>query len=197
MRRAAALLLLAACAHQPPPASRKYTVVMAGHVAGSQTVATNGRQRTIDFEFNARGRGPKIHTVITTDARSITTSLTTSGNDYLKAPVSETFASRAWSNGAERGASNDGNAMYVSMVGPPEEEAVLARALLAAPGHKLALLPAGEASIRKLGELDLHGRRVAAYDIAGLAFSPAAIWLDDQNEFFADASAWQSVVAEG
>ncbi|MEA2338054.1 MAG: hypothetical protein QOE82_2061, partial [Thermoanaerobaculia bacterium] len=134
---------LAACAHTTPPQTRAF--ILGGHRAGEEKVITSGGTRTVDFEYKDRGRGPKTHSVISTDARSITTSLKTEGNDYFKAPVSETFANGAWSNGAETGSAAS-SAFYVSMYGPPEETAVLARALLAAPNQKLALLPAGEAS---------------------------------------------------
>ena len=169
----------------------KYTVIMAGHPAGAQTVAVDGATRTIDFEFNDRGRGPKTHTVMSSG------SMTTTGVDYLKVPVNETFAGGKWSNGAEAGSSANGKALYASMYGPPEENAAIARALLAAPNHKLPLLPAGEASIRKLGELTVDGKKLTAYDIYGFGFSPAALWLDDKNELFASASSWLSIIAEG
>jgi len=174
----------------------KYTVIMAGHPAGTQTVTVDGAKRTVDFDYNDRGRGPKTHSVMT--RRSIETS----GNDYFKAAVSESFASGKWSNGAETGsvaapAPGAAAAFYVSMYGPPEELAALARALLAAPGRKLPLLPAGEASIKKLGTLTVDGQRLTAYDLAGLGFSPIAIWLDAKNELFASASSWLSVIAEG
>src|SRR5947208_924513 len=144
----------------------KYTVIMAGHPAGAQAVTVEGAKRTVDFEFNDRGRGPKTHTVMSPGA------MTTTGVDYLKAPVNETFANGKWSNGAENGSSANAKALYASMYGPPEENASIARALLAAPGHKLALLPAGEASLRKLGELTVDGKRLTAYDIYGFGFSP-------------------------
>ena len=126
---------------------------------------------------------------MTTDAHSITTSLKTDGNDYFKAPVSETFANGAWSNGAEKGSAAS-NAFYVSMYGPPEETAVLARALLAAPDQKLALLPAGEASIRSVGELTVSAggksQHVTCYEISGLGFTPSPVWLDDRQRALRD-----------
>src|SRR5437667_326145 len=67
----------------------KYTVVMAGHPAGSEMVTVKETTRTIDFEYNDRGRGPKTHTVMAPG------SIVVSGVDYFKAPVSETFADGA------------------------------------------------------------------------------------------------------
>ncbi|HEV7570090.1 MAG TPA: hypothetical protein VGQ21_01205, partial [Thermoanaerobaculia bacterium] len=189
---------LAACAHTTPPQTRAF--ILGGHRAGQETVTTSGRTRTVDFEFNDRGRGPKTHTMIMTDAHAITTSLKTEGNDYFKAPVDETFANGAWSNGAEKG-NAAANAFYVSMYGPPEETAVLARALLAAPNQKLALLPAGEASIRHVGELNVStggkSQHITCYEISGLGFTPSPVWLDDRRELFASASSWSSVIADG
>jgi len=188
---------LAACAHTTPPQTRAF--ILGGHRAGQETVATRGNARTIDFEFTDRGRGPKTHTEMTTDAHSVTTSLKTEGNDYLKAAVNETFADGAWSNGAENGKGTSG--FYVSMYGPPEETAVLARALLAAPNQKIALLPAGEASIRRVGELNVSAggktQHVTCYEISGLGFTPSPVWLDDRRELFASASSWSSVIADG
>jgi len=172
---------------------------MGGHRAGTETVTTQGNTRTIDFEFNDRGRGPKTHTVMSTDAHSVTASLKTDGNDYFKVPVAETFANGAWSNGAESGNAKAG--FFVSMYGPPEETGVLARALLAAPNQRLALLPAGEASIRKVGELNVSAggktQHITCYEISGLGFTPSPVWLDDRKELFASASSWSSVIADG
>jgi imidazolonepropionase-like amidohydrolase len=209
--RLLALLIAAsaACAHHTlapiaPPSTAPQTrvFIMGGHHAGTETVFASGNTRTIDFEFNDRGRGPKTHSVLTTDAHSITSSLRTNGNDYFKVPVEETFANGAWSNGAEKGAAPAGsNVFFVSMYGPPEEIAVLARALLAAPEHRLALLPAGEASIRKVGELaasaDGRTQHITCYEINGLGFTPSPVWLDDRNELFASVSSWSSIIADG
>src|ERR1043166_3982360 len=79
----------------------KYTVIMAGHPAGAQTVSVDGATRTVDFDFTDRGRGPKTHTVMSPG------SMTTTGVDYLKVPVNETFANGKWSNGAEGGSGAD------------------------------------------------------------------------------------------
>jgi imidazolonepropionase-like amidohydrolase len=200
MRRPLAVLFaltLAACAHTTPPQTRAF--ILGGHRAGEEKVTTSGNTRTIDFQFNDRGRGTKTHTVMTTDTRSVTMSLKTDGNDYFKAPVDETFANGAWSNGAENGSGKTG--FYVSMYGPPEETAVLARALLAAPDQKIALLPAGEASIRNVGELNVSAggktQHVTCYEIGGLGFTPSPVWLDDHHELFASASSWSSVITDG
>lgn len=201
-------LFAAACATQTPqqvsapaprPDSLRYTVLMSTNTAGSQVVARNGDEETIDFEFNDRGRGPKSHTVTRLDARGVPVSLVTTGNDYFKQQVEEhldtTGGTATWKNNAENGSTSAG-AFFTSMYGAPEEAAILARALLK-NGGTMDLLPAGKASIRKAGDATLRGTHVTAYEISGLGFSPLEIWLDDDLNLFGSVSSWQSVIREG
>jgi len=192
--------LFTACAHQPAQQqTRRYTILMAGNKAGSQVVTTRGGEVAVDFEFNDRGRGPKTHTVMRVDERGLPVSVVTTGNDYYKTNIEERLTTAAdkvtWKNTSESGEGEAGR-FYSSMYGPPEESAVLARAALQA-GGRLALHPGGEASIRKVGEEDLHGTRVSAYEIVGLGFQPYEIWLDDRLQFFGTVSSWFSTIREG
>src|SRR4051812_22036439 len=185
----------------------RYSVLMMGKPAGAQTsnVKPDGA-REFTFEFSDRGRGPKLTTSIKLDSAGLPVSLDTTGNDYLKAPVAESFTFAdgvaRWKNTAEAGEKRlTSNAFYNSMNGAPEEFALLARALLKSPNKRLPLLPEGEASIERTGELTLKDggreRRVVSYEVSGLGFTPSTIWLDDDNSFFADVSSWLSVVREG
>src|SRR5205823_2553585 len=76
-----------------------------------------------------------------------------------------------------------------------------ARALLAAPGHHLALLPEGEATIEKRGELKVNAggqsRTVIQCAITGLDFSPSPVWLDPDGTFFAASFGWITIIREG
>lgn len=190
-------LLCAACATQP--STQRYTVLMSTNPAGSQVVTTRGNETTVDYEFNDRGRGPKLHTVMRVDGRGVPVSLETTGNDYLKTNVEERLTTTgdqvAWKNAAESGQGQAG-AFYSSMYAPPEESAALARALLKA-GGKLALHPGGEATIRKAGEESLRGTHVTAYEIGGLGFTPFEVWLNDDLRLFGTVSSWSSTIREG
>ncbi len=189
-------LLFVACSTQ---STHRYTVLMSTNPAGAQVVTTRGSETTVDYEFNDRGRGPKLHTVMRVDTHGVPVSLETTGNDYLKTKVEERLTATgdqvAWKNTAESGKGQAG-AFYSSMYGPPEESAALARALLKA-GGKLALHPGGEATIRKVGEENLRGTHVTAYEIAGLGFTPFEVWLDDDLNLFGTVSAWSSTIREG
>jgi cytosine/adenosine deaminase-related metal-dependent hydrolase len=185
----------------------RYSVLMLGKHAGSQTsnVKPDGA-REFAFEYSDRGRGPKLTTSIRLDAEGIPVSLNTVGNDYLKAPVAESFTFEngvaRWKNTAEAGEKKlVAGAFYSSMNGAPEEFALLAQALLKSKTKRLPLLPEGEASIERTGELTLQDgaktRRVVSYEISGLGFTPSTIWLDEDNSFFASVSSWLSVIREG
>ena len=201
LKTAAFLLLFAsACAHRPvQDNTRRYSVLMSTNVAGKQVVTTRGNETVVEYEFNDRGRGPKTHTVITLDERGIPSSMTVTGNDYMKQSVSEQLTTAGdvatWKNSAEAGEAKAGG-FYSSMYGPPEELGILARALLKA-GGRLPVYPAGEATIRKVGEETVKGTHVVAYEIGGLGFTPFEVWLDDDLNFFATVSSWSSTIREG
>lgn len=189
------------------PHVTRYAVLMSGRPAGFQTTTVgDGGERLYAFEYNDRGRGPKLSTRVRLGEGHIPTLLETTGNGYLKEPVDERFSlaggRASWKNRAEQGAKEvRSRAFYVSMSGAPEEAALLAQALLAAPGGRLALLPEGEASIRRAGELQVEaaGRKlkVVHYLIAGLGFTPISVWLDEGQNFFATGGTWFAVVREG
>ncbi|WP_407351214.1 amidohydrolase family protein [Luteimonas sp. R10] len=83
----------------------------------------------------------------------------------------------------------------------PETDGVLARALLQAPEHKLALLPAGEARLEAAGTLDIATAKgpktLSLYRISGLDFTPRSVWLDADGNTAAliTASGWFSVLS--
>src|SRR5262249_2987449 len=185
----------------------RYTFVLSGNKAGFASSSRNADgSLQIHFEFNDRGRGPSINERIVAGKDGIPTEIEIKGNDYMKAPVQERFnlrgAKASWKNRAEEGEKSvTGKAFYVSISGAPEEAAFLAQALLAAPGHKLRLLPEGEASIEKRGELKVaaggQSRTVVQYAVTGLGFAPSPVWLEPDGKFFASVSTWSSIVPEG
>lgn len=206
MKKSSVLVLflfgIACATSQPAPpreTTRRYSVVMSTNNAGSQVVTTSGNETTVDFEYNDRGRGPKTHTVVRVDDKGVPVSMETTGNDYYKAAIEEHLTTSGttatWKNTSESGEGNAG-AFYSSMYGPPEESAMLARALIRA-GGRLHVHPGGEASIRKVGDATVKGMHVNAYEISGLGFAPFEVWLDDQNEYFGSVSSWLSTIREG
>lgn len=205
-RPVALILTLAAAVAAAAPARRDDQILIQGIVAGSQTVAAQGTDSVrAEYSFNDRGRGDHIVATWKLDAAGVPIEYSASGNDYMKAAVTESFrvagGKATWRNRAEHGEKAvTGEAFYVPNNAPPEFTGVLARALLKAPGHTLPLLPAGEARITPAGSVSLpagSGLRseLTHYEISGLDFGPTSIWLDADGNTTASLSGWFSVVA--
>jgi hypothetical protein len=176
-----------------------------GKTAGSE-VDTYGPGGHIDstFEFNDRGRGPKIeaHYILASDGSPLRTDIT--GNDYLKAPVDEHFAVEAgvghWKSTSENGHA-PAPGFYVSNNGPAAESAFLVSALLKAKEAPVTLFPAGEARLERMTDVTVesHGQKlhVTEFAITGLSFEPQTVWLDDDQHFFASPGKWFAFLREG
>lgn len=197
----------AAAQQQPAPADTvRYTIVSAGRTTGRvlEWREADGTLGTF-MEYNDRGRGPRVRTRARVDAAGLPVWMEAEGVNYFKAPVRETFQLRdgraIWQNSADQGeAPVPGPAWYSAETASPPQ-ALLARALLNAPGRALPLIPAGRVRIDSLSELRVSAggrtRRVAQYAIHGFGFQPWTLWLDEDREFFANGGDWLASVREG
>src|SRR5262249_24633606 len=111
-----------------PADARRYSMLLSGNLAGvlAAWVTPDGAHHTF-FAFNDRGRGPSILTRVVLDRSGIITELDASGNDYLKAPVSERFRSAAgkasWTSDSEKGEKTlTAPALYVPISGTLADE---------------------------------------------------------------------------
>jgi hypothetical protein len=180
-------------------------IVIQGNQAGTQTVEAqpDGSVRA-EYSYNDRGRGDHIIATWKLDSAGVPTEYAGRGNDYMKAPIEEHFEIKdshaSWKNRSEQGEKAvNGEEFYLPMNAPPQFFAVLARALLKTPNHKLRLLPAGEASIeqaQKITSPSGKGGELTEYRVTGLGFSPQPIWLD-HNSTSVSVSSWFSVVPDG
>jgi imidazolonepropionase-like amidohydrolase len=182
----------------------RYSILFSNNTAGSEA-DTYHPDGSIDstFEFNDRGRGPKLAAryVIRADGLPLGTDIT--GYDYLKARVDEHFfienGVAHWKSTSENGQAAPG--FYISNNGPTAEQALLVAALLKAKGAPVRLLPAGEASLERLANTTVedHGQKVhlTEYAITGLSFEPQLLWLDDDQHFFASPGKWGAVLRQG
>jgi len=202
------LLLIGAsvvCFGAGGPLTLRYTITANGKATGSEvdTYLPNGHVECT-FEFNDRGRGPKISAKYVLDGNGIPIKVDETGNDYLKAPVDEHFEVKdglaRWKSTAEHGEAAAGP-FYVSNNGAAAETAFLVAAIEKANGKPVRLLPAGEGRLEKLTDLTVedHGEKmhVTDYAITGLAFEPQTVWLDDDLHFFASPGTWFAFLREG
>jgi imidazolonepropionase-like amidohydrolase len=179
---------------------RSDTILIQGNPAGTQSVQTDPAGNTqVEYSYNDRGRGDHITATWKLNTVGVPTKYDAHGNDYMKAPVEERFEIKEgkahWKNRSEEGEQViSGEAFYVPANPPPEFLGVLGRALIKAPGHKLPLLPAGEASIEESGKLKIGKTELIQYRIIGLGFTPQAVWLDHNGNTAASVSSWFSVI---
>ena len=189
------------------PREIHYGFLFSGNRAGSAAMRTEPDGTLVcTFEFNDRGRGSNTTSRYRLDGKGIPVSLETTGVDYWKNPVDEKFqrtGSRvSWRNSSEKvNQEAPPAAFFASLNAPPQEAALLARALLAAPDHRLPLLPTGEARLEEVTaeKVQMAGRSqtVHLYSIAGLGFTPGYVWLDDDRELFASVGGWAAIFREG
>jgi imidazolonepropionase-like amidohydrolase len=183
----------------------RYSIVSNGTTVGSEVdTYTAGGNVDSAYEFNDRGRGPKItaHYVLAPDSMPLLANIT--GVDYLKAPVDERFSVdnglSHWKSSAEDGHATAAG-FYVSINGPSAEIAFLVQALSKAKDKSVRLFPAGEARLQRLQDaaIESHGQRlhVTEYAITGLSFTPVTVWVDDEGHFFGTPGKWGACLREG
>ena len=207
MRLAAACLTLfvlgTAHAETTP---RTYTVLLLGNRAGVQSCTSVRAETRCTFSFNDRGRGPALETTFAVGRDSIPVRIAITGHNYLKDRVDESFVfekGRArWKSTVEAGeASLAAPALYLPFDAVPEADAVLVRALRAAKGNALPLLPAGEARLEGSSRLDLsvggRTRSVTRFDVVGLGLEAQHVFLDEHGDLFASGGSWLLTIREG
>ncbi|MBK5189783.1 MAG: hypothetical protein JJD97_16185, partial [Gemmatimonadaceae bacterium] len=200
-----ALVPAARAAAQQRADTAHYVVLFSGRPAGEyREWWTNGELYSV-YEYNDRGRGPHEEATLRLGDGGVPTSLAIMGHGYLKDSVAERFTNdggtATWSASSEHGTlANAGRAYYIANAESPVGTQLLVRAALA-NGGRVPLLPSGEATVEKSGEMTItvNGApvHVVRYDVGGLGFSPFTLWTDDGAAHFATVSGWSSVVPAG
>jgi imidazolonepropionase-like amidohydrolase len=196
-----------------PTDTARYVVLFSDRPAGYLKQWTSGGEQHTEYEFNDRGRGPHLVERVRVNERGLPIALEIAGHNYWKDSVIERFSMEGdaarWMNRVEGPTGAGGFAVapraagrfYVTIDGTPSEGARLLRALQAAPGQRLPLIPAGEARLERVGERTVQtkgGPRTAVhYMVSGLGFSPWSVWLDRDGNHFASVSSWSSIIPEG
>jgi Amidohydrolase family len=232
MRFLQKLLLLAVCAvcfatnlalaQTGAATSAAYTVLSQNKPSGKQTVErlADGKLK-VSFSYRDNGRGPDIFEEIAIGKTGQMESFVATGKSTFGAPIDETFkrvdGKATWKSKADAGEqSGVASALYVPVESSIEVFAITARALLRAPGNKLAALPGGQLSIAKIRETSVSAgppagspvssqkATVTLYSVAGLSLEPSYIWLrsdpkagNDGNAFFAIVSPGFAVIQAG
>lgn len=195
----------AAAAAGAEPRTVEYVILSNGKPAGHELDRFSAHDHVdSEFEFNDRGRGPKIAAHYEFGADGLPSRIDISGVNYLKAPVDEHLLlvghELKWSSAAEKGASTS-RGYYFSMDGVSAVElAAFVRAASRA-GKTLPLLPGGAAQYEVLAETTVTDHGASAHlreiGVTGLDFEPVTLWVDDDGTFFASPGTWFAVLRKG
>lgn len=197
-------LLLAAAAFAAEEV--RYAYVTAGKREGSQVVKSDGARISVDFEYNDRGRGPKLHEEFTLDSAGLVRTYKVTGKAYFGSAVNETFSVAKglarWASSGDKGQQRVAGAyLYVPIYNTPGFDAVIARQLLASAGTAITTLPGGALAAQKVETIALEGPGgkidVTLYALTGIGFEPYYVWLDSQQQFFGEYYGWSALVREG
>lgn len=185
----------------------EYSWLTVDRVSGSQVVSRDGNGiTTIRFEYADRGRGPSIRSTLKLGVAGIPIAFTATGVNNTRATIDERFhverGLAVWSSALEKGRRRTrGEEFFLPSNESPEIRAVLARALLHAPGHRLMLLPGGTAAIEQAGsaefQRDGQALRASLYSISGIGLGPTFVWLDDAGELFGYTDRTFGVIRRG
>ncbi len=175
----------------------RYTVLFDGRKGGSEVVTVRGDGRVeVGMSYRNNGRGPDIkeHSRFAPDGTVV--SFEVKGKSTYGAPIDESYTLQhgkaRWRSLADHGeASVTTPVVYVPVDNSFEASAALVREALRQPGNRIAALPGGELTVRKVLDRKLEsGRQSAAvslYAVVGVNTQPDFIWLtaDAGAKFFA------------
>lgn len=175
----------------------RYTVLFEGHASGSEvaTVRADGRV-DVEMSYRNNGRGPDIkeHSRFAPDGTLV--SFEVKGKSTFGAPIDESYSLQGgkarWHSLADHGeATVTGPVAYVPVDSSFEANAAVVSAALRQNGNRIAALPGGELTVKRVldTKLDSGGRSaaVALYAVVGIDTQPDFIWLtaDPKPRFYA------------
>ncbi len=171
----------------PGTQTHHYTISFFARLSGKQVVHVmpGGKVKT-EFSYRDNGRGPDIFEDITVGASGQFESFRATGKSTFGAPIAETFSrtngKARWQSKADVGEMADvPSAIYIPVESSMEAYAIVVRALLRAPGNKLAALPGGQLSIAKVRDASVVKGKAKAdvtlYQVSGIAFEPNYVWM--------------------
>jgi hypothetical protein len=181
-------------------------VIVAGRPSGTSVVTTtHDGMITTTYDVLQNGRGPHVDATMKLAADGTIASFVASGHHEMGTKLAERFTRKGdratWKSAEEDGEREvDGAAFFVPISDVPEVSGYLVAAALKA-GGTLPLLPAGEANVAKVAELEVRAGEQAAtlgcYEITGLSLTPSYTWMKADGTWFGTASDWTSVVPQG
>jgi hypothetical protein len=190
-------ILMVSCAVGAAQAAttEKFSVVANGENVGHVIAVIEGRTVDIDYAVSNNGRGPKHKEHLVLAPSGVPVEWSIDGTSLMGGPVSEHFSYKqgvaTWTSQADHGEAQAASPrLYVGNDASPWALGLYARALAAAPGQSLDVLPAGRMHLEKLREVTVPGGGSAplhldAYLLSGVDLTPEILLLDKQRRLFA------------
>lgn len=185
----------------------RYSIITTEKISGKQLMWSDGPGKvSYWFEYNDRGRGPKLRVDLTIDNGQVIARKVT-GVDYFKGPVLETFelvnGVAKWKNKTENDQRTvSGPVLYSPMDGVPGEIEWDLK-LLKKHSHidEMDVLPSGKLKTEhvKSHTVKVNGfpEELELYSFTGSGGPPSYAWVTPKKEFFAVVSGWMSTIKLG
>ena len=184
-----------------------YDWLTLGKKSGSMIVTLLDDKHSITkFEFNDRGRGPKLTDEIWLNDDATIKQQKVTGHAYMGAKIEEQFMLQNkvanWHNSMEKeSVSKHKPSFYNAADGAPYFFELLVKAILATKDHKLSMLPSGTATLEKVVTTQVtYGdktKSVSLLAINGFGFTPSYGWFDDDYQLFGFTFGWMGMAPEG
>lgn len=200
----ASLLSTSVLASVAQAQSMDFSVMAGSRIAGTMSVREERGERIATFQYDDRGSGPRLTERVRSDGRGVPASVVIDGLDYSKADANEQFSCTndvaKWTSPVDSGSGRCAG-FYLNNAQLPEDAAMMARALLKAPGNLLKVLPQGEMRLQRLQTEQVQRQgttvEVTLYAVHGIGLLPVFVWLDPDYELFLTNYADSPVVRRG
>ncbi len=182
-----------------------FTVLTTGTPIGTVEVTPTDTGYEIFYEFRNNGRGPTFNEIVMLDESGLPVTWLAEGATTFGNPVDEVFrlenGTAFWRDTTgENEAVSNGPAFYMPQNSSPYTFAIVARALLARPGHTLDALPGGELRLTHMQDLTVSNgeetREVTIWALSGTGLNPSYFMMEG-DAFFGTISPSFAVLAEG
>lgn len=203
------LMALISCQQQEvekeiPYKSIEYTIYMGGKLAGYQTSAKNQNGvYEYAFEYNDRGRGPKLEEKIELNKEGVIIRHEILGHNYLKDTVSEIYevdnGIAKWESTSEKGEKPFDNASFFSAInGSLGSSDLLIKKLLSTESKEVNLYPSGTIKITNIDNHKINDSLdLRLVEFTGQSFTPSYVWIDKEDRFFGYATPWFTCIKKG
>lgn len=186
------------------PGAERLVVVSNDEIVGHLNAERNGDTVRIDYYVDENGRGPKIREQVRLDERGYPLEWTITGSSLFGAPVDEAYRWQdgrlSWHSQADRGEREAPvPPMYVGGDDSPWSLGMYARALLAAEGQTIDVVPSGRLRLEQVGERTVGTGSVpiTIFELTGLGLGPELFALDREGGLFASLGGRGALIREG